>query len=104
MKGYSFLIVAILFETIATSFLKKTQQFTQLVPTIIFFVSIFLSFYLLSLALRSIPVGVAYAIWSAVGIVLVSLAAYFFYGQRLEIPTVIGIIFIIIGVVIINLS
>lgn len=103
MKNYLFLAAAILCETIATSFLKKTDQFTKIGPSIIFVVAMASSFYLLTYALKGIPIGVAYAIWSAVGIVLISLVGYFAYQQKLDWPAIIGIAFIVIGVVIINL-
>lgn len=103
MKNYIFLAAAILCETIATSFLKKTEQFTKVGPSIIFIIAMASSFYLLTYALKGIPIGVAYAIWSAVGIVLISLVGYFAYQQKLDLPAIIGIAFIVIGVVIINL-
>lgn len=103
MKSYLFLAAAILCETVATSFLKKTDQFTKLTPTIIFIIAMALSFYLLTYALKGIPLGIAYAIWSAAGIVLISSVGYFVYQQKLDWPAIIGIAFIIIGVVIINL-
>lgn len=103
MKNYLFLIAAILFEVLGTSFLKKTDQFTKPVPTIIFVVCLASSFYLLSHALKGIPIGIAYAIWSAFGIVLISVVGYFVYKQSLDLPAIIGILFIVIGVVIINL-
>lgn len=103
MKNYLFLATAILCETIGTSFLKKTEQFSKPIPTLIFIVAMATSFYLLSFALKGIPVGVAYAIWSAVGIVLISLVSYFAYKQSLDFPAILGISFIVIGVVIINL-
>lgn len=103
MKIYLFLALAILFETLGTSFLKKTENFTKIGPSLIFIVSMAISFYLLTLALREIPMGIAYAIWSAVGIVIISLVGYFVYKQNLDLPAIIGIAFIIIGVVIINL-
>lgn len=103
MKNYLFLAAAILFEVIGTSFLKKTEQFTKPVPTLIFIISIVLSFYLLSFALKNIPIGIAYAIWSAAGIVIISLVGYFVYKQSLDFPAILGIAFILIGVVIINI-
>ncbi|MCI0921973.1 DMT family transporter [Sphingobacterium rhinopitheci] len=103
MKNYLFLAAAILCETIATSFLKKTEQFTKIGPSIIFVLAMASSFYLLTFALKGIPIGIAYAIWSAVGIVLISLVGYFAYQQKLDLPAIIGIGFIIVGVVIINL-
>ncbi|WP_134087744.1 multidrug efflux SMR transporter [Olivibacter sp. XZL3] len=103
MKNYIFLAAAILCEIVGTSFLKKTEQFSRPIPTFIFFVAMATSFYLLSFALKGIPIGIAYAIWSAAGIVLISLIGYFVYEQRLDFPAVLGIAFIVIGVVIINL-
>lgn len=103
MKSYLFLAAAILFEVIGTSFLKKTEQFTQPIPTLIFGTALYLSFYLLSIALKGIPIGIAYAIWSAVGIVVISLVGYFVYQQTLDWPAILGIAFIVVGVVIINL-
>lgn len=103
MKEYLYLAAAILCETIGTSFLKKTDHFTKPVPSLIFIAAMGLSFYLLSLALKGIPIGIAYAIWSAVGIVLISIVAFVVYKQSLDFPALLGIGFIIIGVVIINL-
>lgn len=102
MKHYLFLAAAILCETLGTSFLKKTEQFTKPLPTLIFFVAMGLSFYLLTFALKGIPVGIAYAVWSAVGIVLISSVGYFVYKEVLDLPALVGICFIVLGVVIIN--
>lgn len=103
MKNYLFLLAAIVFEVIGTSFLKKTEQFTKTLPTLIFICSIGFSFYLLSFALKGIPIGIAYAIWSAAGIVIISLVGYFVYKQTLDLPAIIGIGLIVVGVVVINL-
>ena len=103
MKSYLFLFAAIICEVIGTSFLKKTEQFTKPVPTVIFLVALASSFYLLSFALKGIPMGIAYAIWSAFGIILISLIGYFVYKQSLDFPAILGMAFIVIGVVIINL-
>lgn len=102
MKNYLFLAAAIICETIGTSFLKRTEQFTKPWPTLIFILAMALSFYLLSFALRGIPVGIAYAIWSAVGIVLISFVGFLVYNEKLDVPAMIGIGCIILGVVIIN--
>lgn len=103
IKNYLFLAAAIIFETIGTSFLKKTEQFSKVLPTLIFIIAMATSFYLLSFALKGIPIGIAYAIWSAVGIILISLVGYFVYKQTLDFSAILGIVFIVIGVVIINL-
>lgn len=102
MRSYLILLLAILFETLGTSFLKKTENFSKLAPTLIFAIAMTISFYLLTHALREIPIGIAYAIWSAVGIVLISLVGYFVYKESLDLPAILGISFIVIGVVIIN--
>ena len=100
---YLFLAAAILCETIATSFLKKTEQFTKPIPTLIFAIGMVTSFYLLSHAIKGVPLGIAYAIWSGVGIILIASIGYFVYKQTLDLPAIIGLSFIIVGVVIINL-
>ena len=103
MKSYLYLAFAILFETFGTSLLKKTESFSKPIPSIFFVVCMGLSFYLLSLALKGIPIGIAYAIWSAVGIVFISLIGFFVYKEKLDFPAILGILFIIVGVVIINI-
>lgn len=93
---YLFLIIAIFFEVIATCALKSSEQFTRLRLSAV-------AFYFLSLTLKSMPIGIAYAIWSGLGIVLISGIGYLVYNQSLDFPAIIGILFIIIGVLIINL-
>lgn len=102
MKNFFFLGIAIIFEIIATSALKKSEQFTQLIPSIITIVGYFAAFYFLSFAIRTIPVGIAYAIWSGVGIVLITLIGAFFFKQIPDLPAIIGLALIMIGVVVIN--
>lgn len=103
MKNYLVLLLAIVFETVATSFLKQSEQFTRLVPSIVTVVCYAGAFYCLSIVLKTIPVGIAYAIWSGVGIVLITLIGLFVFKQRLDLPAVIGLLLIIAGVVVINL-
>jgi len=103
MTGLIYLGIAIVGEVIATSFLRASAGFTQLVPTIVVVVGYGITFYFFSLALQTIPVGIGYAIWSGVGIVLVSIIAYFAYGQSLDLPALIGIGLILAGVLVINL-
>lgn len=103
MKHYLSLFIAIVAETVATSMLKSTEEFTRLWPSVGVIVGYVVAFYFLSLALRVLPVGVAYAIWSSVGIVLVSLVAFLVYKQRLDLPALLGMGLIIAGVVVINL-
>lgn len=100
---YVYLALAILFETIGTSFLQASQQFTRLMPSlaVLFFYAI--SFYLLSLVLKVVPVGVAYAIWSGLGIVFITMFGWLVFKQSLDLAAVVGIALIIAGVVVVNL-
>ena len=92
-----YLLIAILTEVVATSALKASHSFTRLGPSLLTVAGYLVAFYCLSLTLREMPVGVAYAIWCGVGIVLVSLAAALLFGQRL-----VGMALIIAGVIVIN--
>jgi small multidrug resistance pump len=103
MTGLIYLGIAIIGEVIATSFLRAAAGFTQLVPSIVVVVGYGITFYFFSLALQTIPVGIGYAIWSGVGIVLISIIAYFAYGQTLDLPALVGIGLILAGVLVINL-
>lgn len=103
MNSYLLLFFAIICEVIATSSLKLSNGFTNLVFSLITIIGYSASFYILSLALKTIPVGVAYAIWSGIGIVLISLIAWLFLKQTLDLAALIGMGFIMFGVVIINL-
>ena len=103
MNAYLLLLSAIICEVIATSSLKLSNGFTNLVFSIITVIGYSASFYILSLALKTIPVGIAYAIWSGIGIIIISLIAWFFLKQSLDLAALIGMGFIIFGVVIINL-
>ena len=102
MQHWIFLALAIISEVIATSFLKAAEGFTRLWPSLVVVIGYLLAFYLLSLTLRTIPVGVAYAIWSGVGIVLIALSGWLFLGQSLDLPALIGLALIIVGVMVIN--
>ncbi|WP_398464151.1 DMT family transporter [Tardiphaga sp.] len=99
---YLYLAVAILSEVIATSFLKISDGFTRPMPSAITVAGYAISFYFLSLALRTIPSGIAYAIWSGVGIVLITTIAWVFQGQKLDAPALGGLGLIVAGVVVIN--
>lgn len=103
MNGAVYLAIAIVGEVIATSFLRASAGFTQLVPSIVVVVGYCVTFYFFSLALQTIPVGIGYAIWSGVGIIIVSIIAFFAYGQTLDLPALIGIGLILAGVLVINL-
>ncbi len=101
--AWVYLGFAIVAEIIATSALQATQGFTKLWPSVLTLVGYGLAFYFLSLSLRSIPLGVAYAIWSGVGIVCVSIIAFFLYKQSLDLAAILGMTMIVGGVVVINL-
>jgi small multidrug resistance pump len=98
-----FLSIAICSEVAATSSLRLTEGFSRILPSVIVIAGYGCSFYFLSLTLKNIPVGISYAIWSGVGIVLVSVIAYLMFGQRLDVPALIGIGLIIAGVIVIQL-
>jgi len=102
MKSWMFLAIAIFAEVIATSALKASEGFSKPIASVVVVAGYAVAFYFLSLTLKSIPVGVAYAVWSGVGIVLVTLFAMFLYGQKLDLPAIVGMTFIITGVVIMN--
>ena len=100
---YLFLLIAILSEVAATSALRASDQFTKLWPSVIVVIGYASAFYFMSLTLKSIPVGIAYAIWSGVGIVLISITGYFLYKQKLDMPALMGMCLIIAGVLVINI-
>jgi small multidrug resistance pump len=99
---YLYLFIAIVSEVIATSALKASQEFTRLVPSLIVVAGYAMAFYFLTLTLRTIPVGIAYAMWSGIGVVLISLAAWVLFKQALDLPAIIGIGLIAAGVIVLN--
>ncbi len=103
MNMYLLLGLAIVFEVIATSLLKASEGFTRLWPSIGTVIGYAAAFYLLALTLKSIPTGVAYAIWSGVGIVLISVIGWVVFKQKLDAPALIGMGLIVAGVAVINL-
>jgi small multidrug resistance pump len=98
-----YLAIAIVSEVVATSALKASDGFSQLIPLLVVIVGYGLSFYFLALTLRTMPIGVAYAVWSGAGVVLLSLIGWTVYRQRLGVLEIIGIAFIVLGVLILNL-
>ena len=102
MKPWLFLSVAIVAEVIAPSGLKASDGFTRLWPSVLVVVGYSIAFYCLSLALRAIPVGIAYAIWAGLGVVLITVAAWLLFGQRLDAAALIGMSLIVAGVVVMN--
>lgn len=101
--AYVYLAVAIVAEVIGTAALKASDGFTRLGPSLVTALGYGIAFYCLSITLRSVPTGVAYAIWSGVGIVLISAVSWFFHGQKLDAPALVGMAMIVGGVVVINL-
>ena len=99
---YLFLGIAIVAEVMATTAMKQSEGFSRLPWTIVTVVGYGIAFYFLSQTLKSIPTGIAYAIWSGVGIVLISAAAWAFQGQKLDTPAVVGMGLIITGVIVMN--
>ena len=100
--SYLYLALAIIAEVIATSTMKASEQFTRLVPSVVVVLGYACAFFFLSLVLKTMPVGIVYAVWSGLGIVLVALVATLVYRQVPDWPCVIGIALIIAGVVVIN--
>lgn len=103
MQPYLLLLVAIIGEVIGTSALKAAEGFTRPLPSLIVIVGYGVAFYFLSLALRHIPVGVAYAIWSGVGVALITLIGWLVFKQRLDGPALFGLLLIVAGVVVIQM-
>nr|WP_297398851.1 multidrug efflux SMR transporter [uncultured Marinobacter sp.] len=102
MVNWVYLALAIVAEVVATSFLKASDGFTRLWPSLIVVIGYSVAFYLLALALRSIPIGTAYAIWAGLGILLVALAGWLVFGQKLDAWGMLGMALIVAGVVILN--
>lgn len=103
MNGLLWLTLAVGAEVVATSMLRAADGFTRLIPSVVVVIGYCVSFWALSQVVRMMPLGIAYAIWSRMGIVIVSAAAYFIYHQKLDLPAVIGMALIIAGVLVINL-
>jgi len=100
---YVYLLIAIIAEVMATSSLKASQGFTRLLPSLVVIVGYGVAFYFLSLSLKGTGVGVAYALWSGIGIVLLSVVGVVVFGEKIDVPAVIGFVLILAGVVILNL-
>lgn len=100
--AYLYLAIAILAEVIGTSALKASKEFTNFLPSLVVVVGYGIAFYFMSLALRTIPIGVTYAIWSGIGIVLIAIAGIFIYKEIPDLPAIIGMGLIILGVVVIH--
>ncbi len=101
--AYTLLLIAIVAEVIATSALKLSDGFTKLGPSVLVVVGYGCAFYCLALVLRTIPIGVAYAIWCGLGIALITIIGKFYFGQTLDLAAWVGIALIVGGVLVINL-
>ncbi|WP_259176999.1 SMR family transporter [Xanthomonas campestris] len=102
MKHWVFLAVAIVAEVMATAALTSSEGFTRRWPSLLTVLGYAVAFYCLAATLRVIPVGIAYALWSGAGIVLISLVAWLVHGQRLDLPAMLGMALIVAGAVVIN--
>jgi small multidrug resistance pump len=100
MKSWLLLLAAVVSEVIGTSAIKYSEGFTKVIPSIIVFVGFGVAFYLLSITLKVIPVGITYAVWSGLGIVFISIVGHFVFQERLDAPAFIGVSFILAGVII----
>ncbi|MDF1801402.1 SMR family transporter [Thalassovita sp.] len=103
MQIYLILFLAIAAETIGTTALQASQQFTRLWPSVLVVIAYGVSFWLLSLTLKTMPVGIVYAIWSGLGIVLIALIGLTVFGQRLDLPAILGMGLILTGILVIHL-
>ena len=102
LAAYMYLGIAIVSEVIATSALKASDSFSRLGPSIVTVLGYAVAFFFLSLTLRVLPTGIAYAIWSGLGIVLISLVSWIWFRQTLDAPAIIGMTLIIAGVIVMN--
>lgn len=102
MSHWLALAIAIIAEVIGTTALKASNEFTRLLPSLIVVVGYGTAFYFMSISMRVLPVGIMYAIWSGLGIVLISVLGWLVYRQTLDMPAMVGLAFIIAGVIIIN--
>lgn len=102
MKHWLLLFLAILSEVIATSALRASEGFTRLWPSVLVVSGYGAAFYLLSLTLQALPLGVAYAVWSGVGLALITVVGWVVYGQKLDTAAIIGMVLILAGVIVIN--
>ena len=102
MSKWLLLSIAIIAEVFGTSFLKASEGFTRFWPSIAVILGYRVAFYFLALSLKVIPVGIAYAIWAGIGVVLIALIGWIVFGQKLDTAAIIGISMILVGVVVLN--
>ena len=103
MSTYIYLAIAIIAEVTATSTLKLTEEFTKPIPSVVVLIAFGVSLYFMTLTLRTLPVGIMYAFWSGLGIIFVTVIGIFIYKQTPDLPAIIGMILIIIGVITISM-
>ena len=103
MNDWVYLFLAIMSEVIATASLKSTEGFTKPIPSIIVLIGYCAAFYFLSLTLDTISIGVAYAIWSGVGVATITVVSFFLYDQKIDLAGILGIGLIIAGVIVLRL-
>lgn len=102
MTGYAWLAGAIVTEVLGTTFLQKSEQFSRLLPTLAMALFYTASFYFLSHALKTLPLGIAYALWGALGVVLTAAVGWVVFRQSLDLAAILGIALIVLGVLVIN--
>ena len=102
MKPYIYLLGAVVCEVIGTMLLPMSKNFSKLIPSIALLVAYILAFYLLTFALKEIPIAIVYSTWAGLGVMLISILGKFLYGQVLQWQTVLGLILIVIGVILVN--
>ncbi|MEN8891893.1 DMT family transporter [Planktotalea arctica] len=100
---YIILLIAVACETIGTAALQASNQFTKFWPSALVVIAYAISFYFLALALRTIPLGIAYALWSGLGIIFITSIGYMVYGQKLDLPAILGLGLILSGIIVIHL-
>ena len=100
---FVYLFIAVIAETVGTSAIQASKQFTRFWPSVVVVIGFAIAFYFLSLTLKTMPVGIMYAMWSGLGIVLISLIGLFVFGQKLDLPALLGMAMIVAGIVIIHL-
>lgn len=103
LKGYFYLMIAIIGEVVGTNLLKATDGFTKLMPTIYTIIAYVISFYFLSLSFKTLPISVAYAIWGAIGIILITLFSVLVWKEPINLMTILGLSLIIAGTIIVNI-
>ena len=103
MKPYLYLLIAVLFETFGSTCLQASNQFTRLWPTLGVFFGFGVAFWFFTLVLKTLPLGITYALWSGIGIVLITASGWLIFGQKLDLAAVFGIALIVAGIAVINL-